>query len=191
MSEVKQEIKRVENWMTQGRPRVIRTRGGTRTRGAVATAPGVTIGRIEEVQGLLEQLKEDVPELPWVVVVDGSVDSFAEGVCMQAQQVREGSKFWIVGPEKEIPREGVLAPLTPLHLNPQDADDLQFLTNLVADLAIVSLEPKASQMERVRRWLSQARYILAEELKESLIEELRMTEPAGAKATILVLKGEE
>jgi len=191
MSEIKQEIKRVENWMTQGRPRVIRTRGGTRTRGAISTVPGVTIGRIEEVRELLEQLKQDVPELPWIVVVDGSVDSFADGVCMQVQQVREGSKYWIIGPEKEIPREGALAPLSLLRLNPQDADDLQFLTNLVADLVIVSSEPRASQKERVGRWLSQARYILAEELKESLIVELRMTEPAGGEAKIFVLKGAE
>jgi len=192
MSEINEEIKRVEDWLTQGRPRVFRTRGGVRTRGAAALAPGVTVKRIESVDELLKQLKEGVPEVPWVIVVDGSVDAFAEDVCLRARQARESSKFWLVGAEGEIPEKSAIAAMTPLRLNPQSEDDLRFLKNLVADFVVVSAEPKTSQEERVRRWLPQARYILAEDLDESLIKKLRTPEiVGGSKAEIFFIGGGE
>jgi hypothetical protein len=72
MAEIDEESKRVEQWLTKGRPRAIRTRG------AAASAPGVTDRRIEEITALLEQLTQDVPEVPWIVVVDGRLDACAE-----------------------------------------------------------------------------------------------------------------
>lgn len=192
MSDVKDEEKRVDDWLTGGRPRAFRTRGAVRTRGAAAPVAGPAIREIRHVTELLARLKEDVPEAPWVIVVDGNIDAFAESACLQAKKVRESSKFWLVGSQGEISEGDALAALKPLRLNPQDAGDLRFLQNLVADLVIIPKEPEASQGERVRRWLRQARYIVAEQLDESVIEELRKLELAdGSKAEIFVIKGEE
>lgn len=157
MAEIDEESKRVEQWLTKGRPRAIRTRG------AATSAPGVTDRRIEEITALLEQLTQDVPEVPWIVVVDGRLDAFAEKVWRQVKKVRESAKFWLVGSEQEIPQGNAVAASTPLRLNPQKAEDLRFLENLVVDLAIIVTEPKSSQRERLQRWLPRARYVLAEE----------------------------
>jgi hypothetical protein len=189
MAEKDQESKRVEDWLTRGRPLAIRTRGAVRTRGAPAPTYKVEVKGVEEVPKLLQQLNEEVPEVPWVVVVDGKVETFAEEVCLQAKQIRGSSKFWLIGSKREIPEGSALATLTRLQLNPQYSDELQFIENLIADLVIVPREPEFSQDERVRRWLSQARYILAEDLEETLIEELRMPELAGrSKAQIFIIK---
>jgi hypothetical protein len=160
MAEIDEESKRVEQWLTKGRPRAIRTRG------AAASAPGVTDRRIEEITALLEQLTQDVPEVPWIVVVDGRLDACAEKVWRQVKKARESAKFWLVGSEQEIPQGNAVAASTPLRLNPQKAEDLRFLENLVVDLAIIVTEPKSSQRERLQRWLPRARYVLA---KENLI----------------------
>lgn len=191
MSELTEESKRVEHWLTGGKPRAVRTRGAVRVRGATASASGAMITRIAAVTELLEQLKADVPEVPWVVVVDGSVDAFAERVCLQVKNVRDSAKFWVVGSDQEIPQSSALVTLTPLRLNLQDIDDVRFLENLVVDLVILPEEPKTSQAERVRRWWHQTRYILAEALAASLLEELRMSElTSGSKAEICLIKGE-
>lgn len=81
--------------------------------------------------------------------------------------------------------------MTPLRFNLQDADDVRFLENLVVDLVILPEEPKTSQAERVQRWWHQTRYILAEALAASLLEELRMSElTSGSKAEICLIIGE-
>jgi hypothetical protein len=150
--------------------------------------PGVTIRPVGDPAELLEWLKEEVPDVPWVVVVDGIPDAFAEAVCLRAKNAREGSRFWLVGSGKEVSEPSALAALSPLRLNPQDAADRRFLENLVTDLAIVPAEPRASQGERLRRWLTHARYILAEELADSVIEDLRTPGVAAAsRATVCVL----
>ena len=189
MSEINEESKRVEHWLTQGRPRAVRTRGAVRTHSTVAPVPGVMVKRLREVAELLEELREIVFEVPWVVVVDGSVDAFAEQVCLQAKAARENAKFWVVGSEQEMLERGALTALAPLYLSLQNSEDARFLGNLVADLVIIPAAPRASQGERVRRWLSQARYVLAEEPADSLIEELQMPQSAvGRTAEIWLIK---
>ncbi len=190
MSEMNEESKRVEQWLTGGKPRtIVRTRGAVRTRGGATPAPGVTINRIGEVADLLAQLKEDIPQAPWVVVADGSLNTFVEAVCRQVKTARESTKLWLVGSEQEIPEQSALVASTQLRLNPQNTDDLRFIENLVADLAILSKEPQMSQRERLYRWLPRTRYILAEELEASLIAELRTPELASrSQAEVFLMK---
>jgi hypothetical protein len=189
VSEMNEESKRVEHWLTQGRPRAVRTRGVVRTRGAIASAPSVTIKRLQQVAELQEQLREIVFAVPWVVVINGNVGAFAEQVCLQAKAAREDAKFWVVGSEQEMLERSALAALAPLCLNPQNAEDVRFRENLVADLVIIPAAPRASQGERVRRWLSQARCVLVEEPADSLIEELEMPQSAvGRTAEIWLIK---
>lgn len=165
MDERSQESKRVEDWLTRGRLVSFRTRGAVRTRDAPTPMPRVEVKGVEEVPKLLQQLNEEVPEVPWVVVVDGRIDSFTTEVCLKAKEARKTSKFWLVSSEKaEISESSPLIRLELLQLNPEDPDDQKFLKNLVADLVIISTEPKASQGERSKRWLSQARYVLTEKL---------------------------
>jgi len=192
MSEIHQESKRVEEWLTQGRPRALRTRGAVRVRSATVPTPSVTIKRINDIEELLEQLKADVPAVPWVVVVDGRVDAFAEQACTRVKNARESSKFWVVDAEGDTSAQGTLAALSPLHLDLQNADDARFLENLVADLVIITAEPHASQGGRLRRWLPQTRYIVVEEGVASLLDELRTSElVTGSGVEICLIKGED
>ena len=188
MSAREQDSKRVEEWLTRGRPRIIRTRGAVRVRGTPVPAVGVEIGQVKEVAELLQRLEEDVPEAPWVIVIDGEVDAFAKEACLQAKEARKDSRFWVIGSKRETSAaERELAELNALWLNPQDADDLRFLENLVADLVIVPPEPEVSIEERLQRWLSHTRYVLAERLDDSLIRKLQ-TSLMGAVAEVFVIK---
>jgi hypothetical protein len=158
------EAKRIEDWLTGGRPRVIRTRGGVRTHGAAIPTPGPEVGPISALPELLERLKAEIPEVPWVVVVDGVADDFARVVCEQAKAVRDTAKFWLISSDEvEISAE-----IRALVLNPQKPDDNRFLKNLVADLVIISKEPEASQQQRLERWLNQTQYIVVEQPVASL-----------------------
>ena len=185
MSEKDAERDRVEEWLTQGRPRaIIRTRGAVRTRGAPALAPALTIRQVDE---LLNRLKEEVRDVPWVVVVDGNLGAFVERVCLLVKSTAPRWRLSLIGPPQETSGTGALAALSPLQLNPADDSDQRFIGNLVADLAIVPMEPSRSQGERMRRWLSQARYIATDALPSALMEELRAREVAAmARATVYV-----
>lgn len=158
------EAKRVEDWLTGGRPRAIRTRGRVRTPGAPAPIPSIELESISTIPDLLQRLKEDIPEVPWVVVVDGVANHFAKTVCEQAKKVRDTAKFWLIASDGDK----ISTEISPLVLNPQVPKDKQFLKNLVADLVIVSKEPEASQQQRLERWLNQTKYILVEQPAASL-----------------------
>jgi hypothetical protein len=194
MAEIDQESKRAEEWLTQGRPRTIRTRGAVRTRGTSVAAPpvsGLAVQRIAAVTELLAQLQAEVPELPWVVVLNGRLDTVAEQVFLHVKDARAAAKFWLIGSEQEVPISSALAPLNPLRLHPQHADEARFINNLVADLVIVTPEPHASQEERLRRWLPQTRYVLATELGASLLEKLQSSVRAsGSQARLCILTSE-
>lgn len=189
MDEIHQEARRVEHWLTQDRPQTIRTRGRVRTRGGVVRPAGVTVKHIEDVSEMLEQLQAEIPDAPWVVVIDGRLDAFAEHVCQQVKAARPSAKFWLIGSVQETPLGSALADFTPLHLNPQNTDDRRFMENLVADLVVVSTAMQAALEERVRRWLPQARYIVVANLDASLLEELHGLEHTGrGKAEICVVQ---
>ena len=183
-----EEAERAEAWLTHGKPRVIRTRGVVRVR-RVQVSAGVSIRHIGEVGELLSELKQEVPEAPWVVVVDGSPDGFVETVVRNVKTARESSKLWLVD-SAEISEESVLADQHVLKLNPQDEEDMRFRRNLFADLAIIPTEPKSSRQERSLRWLSQARCLVTKELDEPLAKELETLEPDRVSgAEVFVLSG--
>lgn len=164
-----------DDWLSIGKPTVIRTRGAVRARGVTTAATAVQIRTAEDVPKLLQQLDEEVRYVPWVIVVDGKLGTFAENVCLQAKQLREGSRFSLVSSEshKTSPNSGVTA-LNITRFNTERMADQRFLDNLIADLVIVTSEPQASQKERLERWLLRARYVMAEKPDESLIEKIQM-----------------
>ena len=165
MTEEDQEIRRVEDWLTSGRPRTIRTRGSIRTRAATATMHAATVYDIRLFDDLLEQLKAEAPGVPWIVVVDGSVDDATVNICMKLSQTRSVSKFWLVDAGATQANAQRLPP-NALRLNSADAGDARILQNLVADLVVAPAEPARSQSERLRRWLPRTRYVLTDGFEE-------------------------
>jgi hypothetical protein len=148
---------------------------------------GLVVQRIAAITELLAQLQAEVPEFPWVVVLDGRLNAVAEQMLLRVKEARASAKFWLIVSEQEAPISSALAPLNPLRLHPQHADEARFIDNLVADLVIVTPEPHASQEERLRRWLPQARCVLATGLEAPLLEKLQTSAHAGGSQAKLCL----
>jgi hypothetical protein len=134
--------------------------------------------QVDETAELLRELSEDVRGVPWVVVVDGIPDSFAEKVSQEVKEVHPSSRFWLVGWGDTL-GTAILPADSPLRINLDDTDDVRFLKNLFADLVVIPAEPEPSRRERMERWITRARYILAERLEEPLVQELRSAVRVG------------
>lgn len=183
MSEKDRETKQVGEWASIGKPLAIRTRGGSRTRGAVMSELEIKKGT-DKISELLQQLNEAVPTAPWVVVIDGKINSLVEEVCQKAKGTRESSKFWLIDQQPEKSKKSLLNILGTIQLNPEDAEDIEFLKNLVPDLVIVPSEPKDNLRQRIERWVDRARYIqLDKELEESLAKDIK----ASSNADMIII----
>lgn len=155
---VERHIKNMRIWLygESGEPRPFKRR---RVKDPMAGGPVWRIKKAEETVPLLQYLKEEVPEAPWSVVVDGRSNEFAMDLCRMIKNTRETSLFGIVVPSGE---ESKLTSLEQVY-QASNADDMRFLHNLLPDLAIIPLEPRDSQEERIERWVAnRAVYILAE-----------------------------
>lgn len=156
---VTRHIKSMRNWLygNSGEPRPFKRR---RVKDPKAGGPVRRIKKVEEAISILQHLIEEVPEAPWVVVVDGQGSRFAINLCRKIKKTRETSRFGIVSPPGE---ESKLTGLKHIRYEASSAHDMHFLKNLLPDLVIVPLEPKDSQEERIQRWIvNRAAYILVE-----------------------------
>lgn len=156
-----ENLRRIEEWLTGGRPRTVRTRGAPIPSGLIwaRSAPQTWV----TIDDLFTWLTQDVPQAGWIVVVDGSWNEFVDRLCRQAKTFRESCYFWLVESAETTPvGEEVLVDLHSIRLNTDKPDDQQFCNNLVADLVIVPSHPADSQWERACRWLTQSYYIVLE-----------------------------
>ncbi len=182
MDERNQDSKRVEELLTGGRSRIIRARSVIRPRGELPQTPAASVKRMTGFAAVLEQLAGDVPEAPWVVVVDGDVDENVESLCVQARAARPSSKFWVINSGSAIG-----GPLPKLRLDPADEADARFIANLVADLVIAPAAPSDSYGQRLRRWLRRARFVVTRNNEEAVAEQLSGEGAGRSVAEVCVL----
>ncbi len=167
-----EERKVAENWLTRGKHVAVRTRGTIRPR--AASVADIEIIHITEVSEFLHRLKKELPDVPWIIVIDGKLDSFAGEVCYQAMENKEDCRFWLVDSgEIRSEKDPSLASMDFLRLDSLKDDDSRFIENLVADLVIIPLKPENSQRTRIERWLYRSRYILIKEAGVPVIKEIQ------------------
>lgn len=180
--------RRVEEWLSGGRSRGVRTRGAAqglvRTRSAAPAQMTVDDG--------LQWLMAELPQAAWAIVVDGSWDAFADRFCQQARARRDDCKFWLIESAKTVPPGNeVLARLDPMRLNVDRPNDERLCRNLVADLVLLPSSPVDSQQERVKRWLSHCYYMVIEGPSDLRPEDIQEDRPIKQyRAPVFVAEGE-
>ena len=134
-----------------------------RSRGAVARTAPPRGGeqapvRLNGPEALTAMLDRELPDDPWVVVIEGREGAFAARVVGALQAARPDIKLW--GIDENASTDGELAARRLRLSSPNDA---AIQRSLVADLVIVSSEPKSGLAARLARWKGHAARVLVED----------------------------
>ncbi len=139
------------------------TRLAVPTRGVDAPSRSVTLTTSEDAEPILDRLAQEVPEAPWVVVVDGHIDDFAENILESIFQRGRTKNLWLLGKRRDNPQAcRRLNGYHILELRPDDPADVRFAENLAADVVVVPMPSEESAPPRIDRWQRLARYVLSE-----------------------------
>ena len=114
--------------------------------------------RLDGPEALAAMLERELPDDPWVVVIEGREGAFAHRVVDALRAARPDVKLW--GIDEDASAEGELAARRLRLSSPNDA---AIQKSLVADLVIASAEPREGLAARLARWQGHAARILVED----------------------------
>jgi hypothetical protein len=118
----------------------------------------------------IRQLAKDVPNSPWIVVVDGEVNNFAKGIINIIHDTPTNRTDRIVhvpSSADETFGEPSLNGFRVVALDPKDPVNSDFLSDLPADVVIVAGQDEALLRPRAQRWKRLARFVFAQTSDET------------------------